>query len=172
MDMKQKFQIHDLVPEMHSSHHSRNNEVHFTYSGGQQNNCRGETIKSTSHVFSQMVMGRSAFLFSWCLRIWTQMASISFLCCRWAVPRRIHLAPSNPLIPGHSQQKKGRHTKENIFHITTAVPTQTLQHSTDHDVNLKLNTYLEDCWKPVYERRVCSMNSNYQPFKSLIRLTN
>lgn len=53
------------MPEMDSSHHSWNNEVHFTYSGGQQNNFWGETIKSTSPVFLQMLWERVFFVLFW-----------------------------------------------------------------------------------------------------------
>lgn len=51
----------NFMPAMHSSCHNRSNAVHFTSSGGQQKNCRGESIKSTTQVFPQMVMGEELF---------------------------------------------------------------------------------------------------------------
>lgn len=105
---------YNFMPEMHSSHHSWNNKVHFTYSGGQQNNRRGETIKSTSHVFSQMVMGKSLFF---CLDAsGTGLKWHPLVFCTVAEQHHREFTPhlQTPLILGHSQppgkrQRKGVH---------------------------------------------------------------
>ena len=108
--------IYKFKSEMRSSCHSWNIEAHYIYSGGQQKNCRGETIKSTPHVFSQMVMGKSNFFLDasgtglkWHPLFFYTVAELSH--------REFTSHLQTPSIPGHSRPPRKIHGEHNGVHL-------------------------------------------------------
>lgn len=83
----------NLASSTYFSRHSWNIYLHFPFSGGQQNNCRGETIKKRKYISTD---GRS-FLFSYAPGTRLKLHPLVFSAVAWAAPWRIH--PTQPQTP-------------------------------------------------------------------------